>query len=147
MPNIAQLLKQEIARLARKEVRAEVETLRKAISHLRVQLSATNARAAEQGKALAQLQRQTAKGPVPAKPTAMAGDAGKGKRFSAKGLASNRQRLGLSAEDFGRLVGVTGQSIYAWEAGRSVPRAKQLEAIAALRGIGKKEVRARLAGQ
>ena len=56
-----------------------------------------------------------------------------------------RDRLGLSAERFGKLIGVTGQSIYAWEAGRSVPRAKQLEAIAALRGIGKKEVRARLA--
>jgi len=67
-----------------------------------------------------------------------------GHRFRAAGLASNRQRLGLSAADYGLLVGTTGQSIYAWEQGRAKPRAKNLAAIAALRGIGKKEVAAKL---
>ena len=59
-------------------------------------------------------------------------------------MASNRKRLNLSAEDFGLLVGATGQSIYAWESGKSKPRPKNLAAIAALRGIGKREVTARL---
>ncbi|MDY0748710.1 helix-turn-helix transcriptional regulator [Paucibacter sp. R3-3] len=59
-------------------------------------------------------------------------------------MASNRQRLGLSAADFGLLVGTTGQSIYAWEQGRATPRPKNLAAIAALRGMGKREVAARL---
>jgi len=60
-------------------------------------------------------------------------------------MANNRKRLGLSAADFGRLVGATGQSVYAWETGRSKPRGKYLEAIAALRGIGKREVAEKLA--
>ena len=60
-------------------------------------------------------------------------------------MASNRKRLGLSAADFGLLVGATGQSVYSWEAGKSKPRAGALAAIAALRGIGKREVEARLA--
>jgi len=41
-------------------------------------------------------------------------------------------------------VGATGQSIYAWEAGKAKPRPQALASIAALRGIGKREVEARL---
>ena len=64
---------------------------------------------------------------------------------TAAGMASNRKRLGLSAADFALLVGTTGQSVYAWEAGKSKPRAEALRAIAALRHVGKREVEARLA--
>lgn len=66
-------------------------------------------------------------------------------RFSAKGMAANRRRLELSAEDFGLLVGTSGQTIYAWESGKTQPRPGHIAAIAALRGIGKREVTARLA--
>ena len=65
-------------------------------------------------------------------------------RFSAKGLASNRKRLGLSAEQFGLLVGVGSQSIYNWEAGEARPRQQFLQAIADLKTIGKRNVSARL---
>jgi DNA-binding transcriptional regulator YiaG len=50
----------------------------------------------------------------------------------------------LSAADFATLLGVSGQSVYKWEHGESRPRARQLEAIAAVRGIGKREAAARL---
>ena len=60
-------------------------------------------------------------------------------RFSAQGLRSMRGKLGLSAADMGRLVGVTGQSIYNWEQGKSRPRQTQVQAIAELRGIGKRQ--------
>ena len=50
----------------------------------------------------------------------------------------------MSAAEFAALVGVSGQSIYKWEHGEARPRAKQLEAIAALRGMGKREAAARL---
>ena len=65
-------------------------------------------------------------------------------RFVAKGLRSQRSRLGLSADGFGKLVGVSAQSIYNWERGTAYPRAQQLARIAALRGIGKREADARL---
>jgi hypothetical protein len=42
-------------------------------------------------------------------------DAEEGKiRFSAKGPAAQRKRLGLSAQEIGLLVGTSGQSIYNW---------------------------------
>lgn len=68
-------------------------------------------------------------------------------RFSAKGLASQRNRLGLSAEDVGLLVGASGQSIYNWEADKARPRAQHLSALAALRTLGKKEAAAVLASR
>ena len=59
-------------------------------------------------------------------------------------MAADRKQLGLSAADLGLLVGTTGQSIYAWEAGKAKPRPQNLTAIAALRGVGMTEVAAKL---
>lgn len=56
-----------------------------------------------------------------------------GLRFSAKGLASEHVRLGLSAGDCGLLLGASGQSVYNWEAGKTRPSDKHLPAIV---GIG-----------
>jgi transcriptional regulator with XRE-family HTH domain len=53
--------------------------------------------------------------------------------------------LGLSAAAVATLLGVSGQSIYKWEEGKTRPRASQLPAIAALRKMGKREANARLA--
>ena len=61
------------------------------------------------------------------------------------GLKTHRAKLGLSAKDYGTLVGVSGLTVYHWEAGKSKPRKKQLAALAAVRGMGKREALARLA--
>ncbi len=58
---------------------------------------------------------------------------------------SLRARLGLSAAEFGRLIGASGQSVYNWETGKAVPRASQRAALAAIRGMGKREAGKRLA--
>ncbi len=141
MPNLGTVLKAEISRLARKEVRAEVETLRKASGTYRREI-------AELKRQVAQLERrlkQAAKTRPAAAASAPEGeDTGTRMRFSAKGLQSLRAKLGLSAADFGALAGVSGQSIYHWEQGKSVPRKSQLPKLASLRGLGKKEARARL---
>lgn len=62
-------------------------------------------------------------------------------RFVAKGLGSLRKRLGVSIEEFATLLGVSPQSIYNWQAGKTVPRRAQLEKLAAVRSIGKREAR------
>ena len=65
-------------------------------------------------------------------------------RFSRSWLKSHRQRLGLSAADYALLVGVSAQTIYNWEQGDSKPRRKQVAALAAVRGFGKREALKRL---
>ena len=64
--------------------------------------------------------------------------------FSAKGFQALRSRLELSAADFGKLLGVSAQSIYNWESEKARPRAEQIAKLAALRSLGKREVAARL---
>lgn len=148
MPNIASVLKSEITRLARREARDSGDGLRKAVATQRAEIASLKRRLSELeavvkrlGKATGAVARSSG---LPAADAAAEPDAA-GLRFRPKGMAANRQRLGLSAADFGLLVGATGQSIYAWEAGTTKPRPAALAAIAALRGIGKREVEARLA--
>jgi DNA-binding transcriptional regulator YiaG len=148
MPNIANILKSEISRLARKEMRENSDGLRKAVAAHRAEIAALKRRV----QALEALVKRLAKGPGAGSVQsrkAVSSEAGEqtaqGLRFRAKGMAANRQRLGLSAADFGLLVGATGQSVYAWEAGKTKPKAESLAAIASLRGIGKREVEAKLA--
>jgi transcriptional regulator with XRE-family HTH domain len=50
----------------------------------------------------------------------------------------------LSAKDYGKLMGVSGLTIYNWEAGKSKPRRSQLPKIVSVRGIGKREAMQRL---
>jgi DNA-binding XRE family transcriptional regulator len=140
MPNIAIALKLEIARLARKELRSETESLKKAVSAYRSDIAALKRR-------VQALEKQP-------KPSARMfalrgseGDHGSAKhRFSAKGFAKHRERLGLSAADYARLLGVSSLSVYKWEAGQAHPRARYMPAIAEVRTLGKREAAKRLEG-
>lgn len=140
MPDLSAVLKNEITRLARKEVKGVVDPLRKASAGYRREI-------ADLKRQVALLQRdiKAANNTQPA--TEAEGGAVKSHtRFSASALKSQRARLGLSASDFGRLVGAGGQSVYNWEAGKAVPREAQKSAIAAVRALGKREAAKRLEG-
>ena len=144
MPNLATLLKNEIARVARKEVRAETKGLKNAIAPYRAQIAELKRRTRQLELQIRRLGRVTAKAAsASAAPQEDAGE--RNLRFSAKGLATQRKRLALSAQAFGALIGASGQSVYKWEEGKTRPRARHLPKIAELRGIGKKEAAARLA--
>lgn len=143
MSTFTNQLKSEISRLAKKEVRVEILVLKKASTQYRSEITALKKRVVALE---AQLKRQ-AKGraPVVAKESE---DDGKGLRFRVGGFAALRKKLGLSAADMAKLLGVSAQSVYHWETGKSKPRTSQLQAIAAVRKMGKKAVAAKLsAGQ
>jgi DNA-binding transcriptional regulator YiaG len=141
MPNIASLLKSEISRVSRKELRSETAHLKKAVAAYRSDIAALKRRT----QALEQEVRKLRKGVAKATPVGSPEPSSRAIRFSAKQLATQRQRLQISAEDCGLLVGVSGQSIYNWESGKSTPRPRQLPGIAALRTLGKKEAAGRIA--
>ncbi len=140
MPNIAVVLKEEIARLARKEIRKQTDALRKASAQYRKDIAGMKRRISELQRKVMPLEKQMLKG-VPSQVTEAEAQS---VRFTAKGLRSQRKRLGLSAAECGKLIGVTDQTIYNWERGEARPRRQQLTPIAALRRMGKKEARARL---
>jgi DNA-binding transcriptional regulator YiaG len=140
MPNIATVLKEEISRLARKEARGLTNALRKASAQHRRDIAELKRQASTLQRKVALLERQV---PKDVSSHVTKADAQR-VRFTAKGLRSQRTRLGLSAGDFGRLIGVTGQTVYSWEHETSRPRRQQVARIAALRHLGKREARARL---
>ncbi len=140
MPNIASVLKEEIARLVRRQFRSETENLKKASSRYRSDIAALKRRIDALEKQISRLEKM-----VPKKAAPAADEESEAKlRFKPQGVRAQRTRLGLSAAEMGALVGVSPQTIYNWEAGTSRPRAEQLAIIAAVRKMGKREVKARL---
>ncbi|WP_132998906.1 helix-turn-helix domain-containing protein [Luteimonas arsenica] len=139
MANLASVLKAEIARLARKETKAQLDPLRKANVGYRRDIAALK-------REVAQLSRQLKSASKPARKSQAEPEDGRKLRFQAKGLKSHREKLGLSAAEYGALAGVSAQSIYNWEAGKSTPRQAQVAALAELRGMGKREAAKRLEG-
>ncbi len=136
MANVASLLKDEITRLARKEIRGEIEGLKKTSAHYRSEIAALKRRIAALEQRVSHLGKSVSK----TTEVKVEAETGTKVRFSAKGFKSLRQRLDLSANTIGSLLGVSAQTIYSWEAGNSHPRGQQLERIAFLRGMGKRDV-------
>ncbi len=140
MPNIASVLKAETGRIARKEIKGEVTPLRNASAQYRRDIAALKRIAAELDKRIGKLEKLAPETSVVSAPV----EDGAKLRVTSKGVRALRKRLALSAEEFGKLVGVSAQSIYNWESAAARPRKEQVGVLAALRTIGKKEARARL---
>ena len=140
MPDIAAALRNEITRLARKEIRQQNGPLKKTNTELRRTVSALKSEVAALEKKVRFLEKQE-KRRLESAPSEVNT---KTVRFSPKSVKADRHRLGLSAKDYGALVGVSSLTIYSWENGKSKPRAESLAAWAEVRGLGKREALRRL---
>lgn len=140
MPNFAAALKEEIVRLARKEIRLQTAVTKRAATQHRRDLATLKRVVAELRKEVAFLAAQEKKR-VRGQP---AEDRSEGVRFSPRWLKLHREKIGLSAADYGKLVGVSSLTIYNWESGKTRPRSTLLPALATVRGLGKREALKRL---
>ena len=140
MSNIATVLKQEITRLARKEAKAQTASLHKANAQYRRDIARLKREGAELSKQVAFLENQERRRATKGAPAVNV----EGRRFSPRGLKTHRQKVGLSAGDYATLVGVTAQTIYNWENGKSRPRNEQLASLLAVKEQGQREARKRL---
>lgn len=139
MTTFVNQLKSEIARIAKKEIRAETQQLKKASAQYRSDIAALKRHIV----ALEATVKKLSKGQL--KPVLKVDkESSTPLRFRASGFATLRKKLDLSAEQMGKLIGVSAQSVYHWEAEKSRPRASQLPAIAAARKLTKKEAWAKL---
>ena len=138
MPNIAAVLKEEICRLAKKEVKLQVGKTQKASAQYRRDIANLKHLLGQQERDIRLLKKQQGQTPKEEEPLESV-------RFSARSVKAQRSRLGLSAADYGKLVGVSGLTIYNWEHDKSRPRQAQLAALVAVRNIGKREAMVKLA--
>ena len=144
MSNIQSVLKSEISRIARKEVRAETGALKKSSTQYRSEIAALKRRLAHLERLLKK-QSKTIKTVTPAATEDADEGRSEGLRFRAKGFAAHRQRLGLSAAQAAALLGVSQLSVYKWETGKARPRAMHMPRIAAFRKLGRKQAAAAVA--
>jgi DNA-binding transcriptional regulator YiaG len=141
MANLAATLKQEIRRLARREIKAQTGKTRQAVAQYRREIASLKRQIQEQDR---KLQRLESQGQKRAAAPGIAEEPASNLRFSAKSVRAQRKRLGFSAADYAMLLGVSPLTVYNWEHGKTRPRSSQMAALLAVRGIGKRAALARL---
>ena len=150
MTTFAETLKKEIARIARKELREEITSLRKLSTTQRSDLSALKKEVKSLQSSLKKLEKLRAAPsssgsltkPLPAvKPTpdTPRGKPGRKVMFTAERLKAQRARLGFTQEQMGQLLGVSSLSIWKWESGGASPRAARVPEILGRIAMGKRE--------
>ena len=145
MPNVMKVLRDEITRLARKEVKTSVTKVHKPTVQLKHDVAAlkrTVAALVKADKIIQGVLDQIVKAqpaPVP--------EAADTARLTGKGIRSLRRKLKLSQGDFGRLIGVTTQAVGNMERknGPLAVRKVTRSAILAVRDMGARDAQARLA--
>lgn len=140
MANFNQAFREEVNRIAKRASRSEVSQLKKASAQYRRDIAELKRQVSDLSRRLSFLEKQETR--RVAKPKVQAGE--KQLRFSPSWLKKHRAKIGFSAEDYGKLVGVSGQTIYMWEQEKTKPRRAQLEKLTAVRGIGKRDAERRL---
>lgn len=113
MPDVAKVLKEEIQRIAKKEVKAATTGLHKDT----VQLKRT---AADLKRRVAKLERDNRRLVAGAERNRQAaiettGDEVGKARITAKAIRTTRAKLGLSQAEFAKLLDVNPQTVYQWE--------------------------------
>jgi DNA-binding transcriptional regulator YiaG len=144
MPNIGKVLKDEIARISRKEVKASIGGLGKSYISLKRIVGDLKKRVASLEKENRRLVAQAKK--TKPEPAEKASEKREKARFTSKGIRSLRNRLRLTQADFAKLVGATPHAVYLWEKkeGPLNLRDKTKTALLSIRGLGTTEAKAKL---
>ena len=138
MGKLEGIIKSEIVRLAKREIRKlsvplakDVRLLKNTVSQLRKTVSALERFAARRESEL-----KKEKVLLEATPEEV-----KISRFSPRLIRSLRKHLDISQKELAILAGVTVGAIHQWESGIFVPRAQKKSVLVALRKLGRREVR------
>ncbi len=138
MTALAKVMRAEIIRLSKKEARGLVAPASRSAAAARRDITTLKRRIAGLERDLAGVKKATAK-----LPSVSADTSASVIRYSGKGVRALRDRFGMSAHEFGKLLGVSSQTIYNWEQGIARPRPALLRKLVALRALGKREAAAK----
>jgi hypothetical protein len=135
---LASALKAEVRRLAAKEVHKglrQLRTLQRQIKKLRLASRSNRRGLRAVERSFGRLEARVPSG----------GRRGRSARLSGEDIRSLRSRLGMTREQFARLVGVSPGSIFGWETGRTVPRGRSMTRVLEVRKMGVRRARAHIA--
>lgn len=136
MPDVAQVLKAEIRRVARSEIKGQIAAIKGQIRALKKTVRMQRETIATLRKALTT--------PMSSPRSVQTADDDKTARITPASVKLHRLRLKLSQRQLGQLLGVSTNTIVRWEAGTSRPRAAHRAHLAELRSLGIRAVKSRL---
>jgi len=144
MGKVEGIIKSEIVRLAKKEVRKvsrplgrDLRSLKSVVSQLRGTVLGLQRITTRQQKEL-----QKGKAVLEAPPEEV-----KESRFSPRLIRSLRKHLGITQKELAVLTGVTVGAVHLWESGQFRPSMKKKAMMVALRKLGRREVKKLIEGK
>ncbi|HCL27041.1 MAG TPA: hypothetical protein DIC52_01225 [Candidatus Latescibacteria bacterium] len=141
MPNMAQVLKEEITRLSRKEIRNVCDPLRKQVQTLRRTVRDQQTTINRLERALSKMVAQTSDTGTALYATASGGAQETTRaRVTPASIKRHRLRLNLSQAELGEILRVSTNTIVRWEKGMSSPRAHHRTALLRVRDMGRRDV-------
>ena len=133
-------LKHEISRLSRKEIKQEMESVKRVNAKQREMIASLRKDLDSLVKEVSRLQKSDSNVSTPA---AEEDTSSKG-RITSKGIVSMRKKLDLTQIQFAQLAGVTQQTVVRWEkAGGKIPikRAEIFDRLQEMKTMGKKNAK------
>lgn len=113
---LAQAMKEEIRRVARREINKELAPIKRVNAAQRTLIANLRRDVTDLQKAIKHVERQ-----VPETGTSTPSEAAKDKRragwMTGKGVRSLRSRLGITQAELAKLAGVSHQTVVKWEKG------------------------------
>jgi DNA-binding transcriptional regulator YiaG len=140
MPNYTAVLNEEIARIARKEVRTAVEPLNAKVMEQKKRISTLNKIIADLEKRVDLLEELLGFEEVLDTSDITEEEVEKS-RITPKYFSKLRAKHELSRNDMAFLLDINPNSIYLWESGRATPRKEAKAKLLKLKKMGKKEVK------
>lgn len=144
MGKIENIVKSEILRLAKKEVRAAFFPLRREVWKIRLNLShlAKNFHSLERTT-----KEQIRRGESKKLKLEASMEEAKASRFTPERIRLLRKKLGISQKDLGILAGVSLSAVASWEKGKFHPNLNKKATLVAIRKLRKREVKKILASK
>jgi len=138
MGKIESVVKEEIARLARKEIRANVLPLKQEVTKLRLRVSQLEKTVAVLDRDASRMRKAEVEklGKLKADE-----DEVQSARINGKWVQTLRQRLNVSQNELASLMGISVSGVRTWEYDISKPRGKNRAALVALRKLGRRDVK------
>jgi DNA-binding transcriptional regulator YiaG len=144
MANVAKALKDEIARISRKEIKNAIGNLGKSQTNLRKIIADLKKRIVSLESENRRLTKEASKQKAPS--VEKLPEQQEKARFTSKGIHNLRSRLHLTQAEFAKLVGATTHAVYLWEnkEGPLKLRDKTKAALLSIKGLGAREAKEKL---
>jgi DNA-binding transcriptional regulator YiaG len=141
MGKVESILKSEMIRLARREMKKTFAPLNRDVRSLKGIVSQLRKSVLILQRFMNQQERQMGSKPV----TEVTPEEMKKARFSPRLIKTLRNHLGVSQREMAKLAGVTGGAVFQWEKGKFEPKDEKKKILVGLRKLGRREARKLLA--